>query len=72
MIDNLMQNSTSKRNERKILHRLLLNSENEIVIHDKQWFVIYFLLGMDSVQSKILSAYSEGDIIQRGAENSVA
>lgn len=43
MIDNLMQNSSSKRNAGGILHSLLLNLQNEVFIHHNQLFVIYFL-----------------------------
>ena len=53
MIDNLMQNSTSKRNARRIPYRLLQNLENEIFIHDKNGLI----------KSKVLSAYSDGDVI---------
>lgn len=53
MIDNLMQNSTSKTNARRIPYSLLQNLENEIFIHDKNGLT----------KSKVLSAYSDGAII---------
>lgn len=59
MIDNLMQNSTSKRNARRIPCSLLQNLENEIFIRNKNGLT----------KSKVLSAYSDGAIIYRSIEN---